>query len=165
MATSFQVCTAKAVRFLFCCDDCISSVQYVLRLSNDKQRIPWDELTVTLGAISLLLLASMSASPVAIDRALGHLTREALTEVVEDSEFVFAEQVRVRVGFQVVCDLSDGVFEECSDTRVEVAFGVAGDIDGPLVGQLANTVNADRVSVGGATAHCRGGDGDGVAKV
>ena len=56
-----------------------------------------DELTVTLGAISLLLLASVGASPVAINRALGHLAREALTKVVEDSEFVFAEQVRVRV--------------------------------------------------------------------
>lgn len=156
MATSFPVCPAKAVRFLFCCEDCISSVQYVLRLINDKQRIPWDELTVTLAAISLLLLASMSASPVTIDRALGHLTREALTEVVEDSEFVFAEQVRVRVGFQIVCDFGDGVFKVCSDIRIEVAFGVAGNIDGSLVGQLADAVDAHRIIVvGSAAAHCR----------
>ena len=122
---------------------------------------------MTLGAISLLLLlASVGASPVAINRALGHLAREALTKVVEDSEFVFAEQVRVRVGFQIVCDLGNGVFKVCSDTRVEVAFGVASDIDGSLVSQLADAINAHRiVVVGGAAAHCRRRDGDGVAVV
>jgi hypothetical protein len=119
-----------------------------------------DELTVTLAAISLLLLASMSASPVAIDRALGHLTRESLAEVVEDSEFVFAEQVRVRVGFQIVCDFGDGVFKVCSDIGIEVAFGIAGDVDGSLVGQLADAIDAHRiVVVGGAAAHCRRRDG------
>jgi hypothetical protein len=81
----------KAVRFLFCCDDCISFVRYVLRLDNQKQRVCRYELTVTLAAISLLLLASMGASPVTINGALGHLAWEALTKVVEDSEFVFAE--------------------------------------------------------------------------
>lgn len=125
-----------------------------------------DELTVTLGAISLLLFASVGASPVAINRALGHLTREALTKVVEDSEFVFAEQVRVRVGFQIIGNLGNCLFEICSDVRIEVAFGVAGDIDGSLVSQLTNTIDADRiVVVGSAATHCRRRDGDGVAVV
>ena len=105
----------------------------------------------------LLLLASVGASPVAVNCALGYLACKALTEVVEDSEFVFAEQVRVRVGFQVVGNLSDSFFEICSDTRVEVAFGVAGDIDGSLVSQLTDAVDANRivVVVGSAAAHCR----------
>ena len=126
-----------------------------------------DELTVTLGAISLLLLfAGVGASPVAINRALGHLAGEALTEVVEDSEFVFAEQVRIRVGLQIVRDLGDGLFEICSDVRIEVAFGVAGDIDSSLVRQLTDAIDTNRVVVvGSAAAHCGRRDGDGVAVV
>ena len=125
-----------------------------------------DELTVTLGAISLLLLlASVGASPVAINSALGHLAGEALTKVVEDSEFVFAEQVRVRVGFQIVCDLGDSIFEICSDSRIEVAFGVPGNIDGTLVGQLADAIDANGIIVCGAATHCRRRDRDGVAVV
>lgn len=121
---------------------------------------------MTLGAISLLLLASVGASPVAINRALGNLAREALTKVVEDSEFVFAEQVRVRVGFKIVGNLGDSLFEICSDIGIEVAFGVAGDIDGSLVSQLANTIDADRIVViGSAATHCGRRDGDGVAMV
>jgi hypothetical protein len=127
----------------------------VLRLDNQKQRIGMDELTVTLGAISLLLLASMGASPVAIDGALGHLSLKALTKVVEDSEFVFAEQVRVRVRFQIVCDFGDGLFEVRSDIRIEIAFGVAGNVDGSLVGQLADAFHAHCVGVVGTAAHCR----------
>jgi len=144
------------VRFLCCCDDCISFMRYLLRLDDQKQCFRMmDELTVTLAAISLLLLvASVGASPVTVNRALGHLAGEARTEVVEDSEFVFAEQVRVRVGFQVVCDLGNGVFEVRSDIRIEVTFGVAGNVDGSLVGQLADAVNAHRVCVvGGAATH------------
>ena len=124
-----------------------------------------DELTVTLAAISLLLLASMGASPVAIDGAFGHLSLKALTKVVEDGEFVLAEQVGVRVGVQIVCDLGDGVFKVRSDIRIEIAFGVACNVDSSLVGQLADAVHAHCVGVVGAAAHCRRGYGDRVAKV
>lgn len=122
---------------------------------------------MVLAAISLLLLISacVGASPVTINGAFGEVALEAGAEVVKDGELVLAEEVRVWVGFQVVGNLGDGFFEVGSDIGVEIAFGVAGDIDGPLVGQLADAVDANGVSVGGATAHCRRGDGDGVAKV
>jgi hypothetical protein len=92
---------------------------------------------VTLAAISCLLIACVGASPVPIDGAFSELAFEALPEVVEDGELVLAEHVRVRVGVQVVADFGDGLVEVGGDTWVEIAFGVAGNVDGSLVGQLA----------------------------
>jgi hypothetical protein len=118
---------------------------------------------VTLAAISCLLIACVGASPVPIDGAFSELAFEALPEVVEDGELVLAEHVRVRVGVQVVADFGDGLVEVGGDTWVEIAFGVAGNVDGSLVGQLANAVYADCVCavVVCAASHCRRGDGDG----
>lgn len=156
----------KPVRFLFCCCDCISFVRYVMHADKSQTARLQDELTVTLAAISLLLLiACVGASPVAIDGAFGHLALEALAEVVEDCELVLAEQVGVRVGVEVVGDLGDGILQVRGDIGVEIALGIASNIDGSLVGQLANAVDADCVDVVGAAAHCRRGEGDGVAEV
>lgn len=115
-----------------------------------------------LAATSLLLLARVRGAPVAVDRALGDVSRETLPVVVEDRKLVFAQDVSVRLGVKPVCYLRDGVFEIARDTRIQIAFGVASNVDGSLICELTNAINAG-VGVAVAT-HCRRREGDGMMK-
>lgn len=107
-----------------------------------------------LAATSLLLLARVRRAPVAVDRALGDVSRETLAVVVEDRKLVFAQDVSVRLGVKPVCYLRDGVVEIARDIRIQVAFGIASNVDGSLICELTNAVNAGGVGVAVAT-HCR----------
>ena len=72
---------------------------------------------------------------------------EAMAEVVEDGKFVLAQDVGIGVRVEVVGDLRDSLLEVGSYVGVEISLGVAGDVDGALVGQLANAVVSGRVVV------------------
>lgn len=126
-----------------------------------------DALTVTLAATGFLLIGRVRAAPVSVDCALSDLALESGAEIVEDCELVFAEHVGVGAGVEVVRNLGDSFLEVSGDTGVEVAFGVASYINGPLVGQLADAVNASLVvvGVGSAATHCRGRHGHGRAEL
>lgn len=105
-----------------------------------------DELTVTFGMLAAtmlrLLVRCVRTSPVTVHGTFREVALEAMAEVVEDGKLVFAQDVGFGVGIEVVGDLCDGLFEVSSDVGVEVTLGVAGDINGALVGQFANAVAA-----------------------
>lgn len=96
----------------------------------------------------------MGASPVPVNSAFGNIALEALPEIVEDGELILGEKAGVRLGVELVVDLGDCIFEVRGDTGIEIALGVARDVNGSLVGQRTNPVDAGGAGVVGVAAHC-----------
>jgi hypothetical protein len=107
------------------------------------------ELTVTfLAATRLkLLVGCVRTSPVSVNGTFRKVAFKAVAEVVEDGKLVFAQDVGVGVGVEVVGDLRNGLFEVRGDIGVEISLGVAGYVNGALVVQLADAVGSGRVVV------------------
>lgn len=80
--------------------------------------------------------------PISRDRVLGvNEALEATDVEVEDGELVLGEDVSAGLLLDASADVADGRFEEIVDGRIEVAFGVASNVNGALVTESAYPVN------------------------
>ncbi len=60
---------------------------------------------------------------------------------IEDRKLVLAEYIRVRVLLDATPDLGQDSFQVVSDVGVEVAFGVASNVESALVVESSHTVD------------------------
>ncbi len=81
-------------------------------------------------------------TPVSVNGLLGdRRASKSFDVVVENSEFVSAEDVGARLLVDPIPDISDSAFQIGADRGIKLALRVAGNVDGSLVRQGSYAVN------------------------
>lgn len=80
---------------------------------------------------------SLVVVPESLDSSLRNVgVGKAMTKVVEECEFVFRQDVVVRIGLEASPNLSQRTFETARDSWIDDALAIACDFQCPLDGKV-----------------------------